>query len=135
MLSSVESKKVRGKCYNTEGKVLTTVVFPEAGGPRTQILGAMEQGHANVKMQNSKKPNQFPTLGFHNISVATMKQLFQLPQWRLGDWAPLGKKGGTENQGQLGPPLISMVNEINTLTMPLGEIDMYISIHLNTWRV
>lgn len=57
MPSSVESKKVSGKCYNTEGKVLTTVVFPEAGGPRTQTLGATEQGHANVKMQNSKNPN------------------------------------------------------------------------------
>lgn len=60
----------------------------------------MEQGYANVKMQNSKNPNQFPTLVFHSINVATMKQFFQQPQWRLQDWAPLGKKGGTENQKQ-----------------------------------
>lgn len=46
----------------------------------------------------------------------------KLPQWRLWDWAPLGKKGAAENQCQLGPPLIFMVNGINTLTVPLGEI-------------
>lgn len=86
MPSSVESKKVSGKCYNTEGKVLTTVVFPEAGGPRTQTLGAMEQGHANVKMQNSKNPNQFPTLVLHPINGATMKQLFQLESCLSGDF-------------------------------------------------
>lgn len=86
MLSSVERKRVSGKCYNTEGKVLTTVVFPEAGGPRTQILGAMEKRYANVKVQNSKNPLQFPALVLHNINVATMKQLFQLERCLSGDF-------------------------------------------------
>lgn len=85
-LSSVESKKGSGKCSNAEGKVLTTVVFPEAGGPRTQILGAMEQGYENVKMQNSKNPNQLPTLVLHNTNVATMKQWFQLESCLSGDF-------------------------------------------------
>lgn len=99
MLSSVESKRVSGKCYNTEGKVLTTVVFPEAGGPRTQILGAVEQGYANVKVQNSKNPHQFPTLVLHNINGASMKQFFQLESCLSGDFR-IGlhweKKGGEQ---------------------------------------
>lgn len=101
MLSSVESKKVSGKCYNTEGKVLTTVVFPEAGGPRTQTLGAMEQGYANVKMQNSKNPNQFPhscIASYQWSHHETIISAGKLPEWRLQDWAPLGKiKGNSKS--------------------------------------
>lgn len=119
MLSSVESKKVSGQHYNIEDSILTTVVFPEAGGPSTQILGAMKQEYVNVKMQNSKNPNQFLTIALHNINVITMKQLFPLEiclnrDLRIGlHW---GKKGGTLSQCQLGLPLISMVNEIINLT-------------------
>ena len=96
MLSSVESKKVSGQYYNIEGSILTTVVFPEAGGPSTQILGAMKHGYVNVKMQNSKNPNQFPTIALHNINVITMKQLYQLEICLNGDFRiglHSGKKG------------------------------------------
>lgn len=85
-LSSVESKKVSGQYHNVEGSILTTVVFPEAGGPSTQILGAMKREYVHVKMQNSKKCNRFPTTALHNINVITTKQLFLLEICLNGDF-------------------------------------------------
>lgn len=70
-------------------------------------------------MQKSKNPNQFPTIELHNTKVFTIKQLFQLEICLNGD-ARTGLHWGKEERGntrcQLGLPLISIANEINTLT-------------------
>lgn len=141
VLSSMESRQASGWHCNPDGSTLTTVVFPEAGGPSTQTLGAAKQEYVNVKMQNSKNPNWLSTIALHNLNVITMKQLLQLqnlPVWRLQDWALLEGEEGTLSQRPLGLPLISMVNEMNTLTLPLGElckIDTDLPIRLNTCTV
>lgn len=119
VLSSTESRQARGWHCNPDGSTLTTVVFPEAGGPSIQILGAVKQEYVNVKVQNSKNSNWLSMIALHNVNIITMKQLLQLhnlPAWRLQHWALLGGKEGTLSQRPLGLPLISVVNKMNTLT-------------------
>jgi len=60
VLSSAESKKGSGQYYNTEGSILTTVVFPEAGGPSTQILGAMKPEYVICEHQDAKQQKSQP---------------------------------------------------------------------------